>query len=77
MTKESFFELLGNIRQAVENFDFDTVDFLMKQFEEYQAPDEYQENLKELKALVADVAMEEILTLTGQILDEIQEIEFE
>ena len=63
-------ELLEQIQQAVEVFDLDTVDFLMKQLEVCQVPDTYKEQLEELRALVADVAMEEIIALIDQILKE-------
>ena len=52
---------LSKLRDAIDCFDLDGADEVMKQIEEYQIPKEAEHLLEELRAYVADVAMEEIM----------------
>lgn len=59
---EEMIENLQGIRDAIDIFDLDKADELMKKMEGYRMPEEIEPLLDELRAYVADVAMEEIMT---------------
>lgn len=64
---EEIIDNLQRLRDAVDTFDLDSADEVMKQIEEYSLPDEMEPLLEELRAYVADVAMEEIMS-TAEIM---------
>lgn len=67
--------LLQDMTRAIDDFDLDRTDTIMKHLDHYQFPEYCLEDLKELRIYVADVAMEEIMEtckrmeekLTGKI----------
>ncbi len=54
-------ETLADMKDAVDNFDLDRVDADMKELESFRLPEECGPLMEELRAYVADVAMEEII----------------
>lgn len=66
--KEKIIELLQSMREAMDCFDLDTVDDAMKKLENCQMPENCQNYMESLRAYVADVAMEEVLDITEQML---------
>ncbi len=62
---------LQALENAIENFDLDTADETMKQLEEYQFPEDCQQELEELRAYVADVAMENIIEVTRSLVQKL------
>lgn len=53
--------LLQDMIRAVDSFDLDGTDAIMKQLDSYRFPESCLEDLKNLRVYVADVAMEEIM----------------
>ena len=68
VSTEALRETLRRLHDAMEGFDLDGADEAMKQLEGYAIPETYRERIEELDALVADVAMEEVLALTEELL---------
>lgn len=73
--KETLIEVLLKIREAMDSFDLDMADAAMKELEEYVLPEELQDSMERLRALVADVAMEEVMNLTDDMAKLLQELE--
>lgn len=67
--KEEVLLYLRGIQQAIEGFDLDTADEAMKKLEECRLPEECIPMLEELRPLFADVAMEEIVAITGKMIE--------
>ena len=65
---------LEALRAAVDSFDLDGADEAMHAIEGYAFPEELIGKIEDLGAYVADVAMEEIINLTGEIIDELKKI---
>ena len=61
VSKEEMIVSLQELRDAIDMFDLDKADEIMKQLEIYQFSEELEPLLEELRAYVADVAMEEIM----------------
>ncbi len=61
---EVMIESLEKLRDAIDNFDLDGADAAMREIEGYAFPEQYQGQIEELSAYVADVAMEEIMIQT-------------
>ncbi|MDD6811159.1 MAG: ATP-binding protein [Lachnospiraceae bacterium] len=70
---EEIIELLTTIKDATDNFDLDMIDATMKKLEQCQLPEDCIPLLEELRAYVADVAMEEILTTVDAMMLKFQE----
>lgn len=64
VSTETMQQTLMQLHDAVDNFDLDTADMKMKELETYAFPEEMQKVVEQLRAYVADVAMEEIIQLT-------------
>lgn len=60
-------ELLKSIITAVDNFDLDTVDEVMKKIDMYAYDESVQQDIERLRAYVADVAMEDIIATADKI----------
>ena len=60
---------LTKLKDAIDGFDLDGADAAMRELESYAFPEEYQEQIEELSAYVADVAMEEIMIQTEQLIN--------
>lgn len=69
VSKEEIIEDLQKLRDAIDTFDLDMADEIMKRLEEYQFPEEMEPLLEELRAYVADVAMEEIMTTAENMIN--------
>ncbi len=67
-SKAELIEILQKLRYAMDGFDLDTVDEAMKQLEECQIPSACQEKIELLRAYVADVAMEEVMSTTDEMI---------
>lgn len=73
VTDEERIRVLDNLRTAMDNFDLDAADEAMQQLEEYQFPSGCEQMLDELRAYVADVAMEEVIELAGKLIRQLRE----
>jgi len=69
---EDMIHSLEELREAVDSFDLDGADAAMHAIEGYAFPEELVSRIEELSAYVADVAMEEILSLTEVIIEELK-----
>lgn len=67
ITTEEWKELLQCMRDAVQVFDIDSVDEVMKELESREIPLQCTKQMERLKALVADVALEDILVVIEEI----------
>ena len=55
------------LHDAVDTFDLDAADQVMKELETYALPEAMQPMAEQLRVYVADVAMEEIMQLTEEM----------
>jgi len=69
---EDMVKALIQLKDSMDNFDLDGADAAMKELEGYAFPEEYQSKVEELSAYVADVAMEEVITIAGQLIEDLQ-----
>jgi len=68
-------ELLQRMKDAVDSFDIDGVDEVMKELECCEMPGECEKQLESLKAYVADVALEDILNCIEEIVHSLEKAE--
>ena len=64
---------LGELRDAMDTFDLDKADEVMKQIEEFKLGENLEPLLDELRAYVADVAMEEVMTTADKMIKMIKD----
>ncbi|MBQ8167363.1 MAG: hybrid sensor histidine kinase/response regulator, partial [Lachnospiraceae bacterium] len=69
VSKETIIHCLESIHKAVEEFDMDTCDNQMDVLETYILPDSCKESMEKLRVYMADVAMEEILAITSEMIE--------
>ena len=62
-------ELFEKVRSGVDTFDLDATDKAMERLEHCRIPEACQDKMELLRAYVADVAMEQVLQTTGEILE--------
>lgn len=72
VTKDELIRVLTELQEAMDAFDLDTVDARMQQLEQMSMPPECDGLFDELRAYVADVAMEEVMKVAGQLIQMIQ-----
>lgn len=70
---EEMIESLQILRDAIDTFDLDKADEVMKRIEGYRLPKEADSLLEELRAYVADVAMEEIMATAEKMISILRE----
>ncbi|MBQ8626954.1 MAG: response regulator [Agathobacter sp.] len=63
---------LEQLRDAMENFDLDAADEAMDKIEGYAFPEECQSKIEDLSAFVADVAMEDVINLADELINDLQ-----
>ncbi len=71
---EEMVHSLEVLRDAVDCFDLDGADVAMRAIEGYAFPENLVMKVEELGAYVADVAMEEILNLTEELISELKKL---
>ena len=64
VSREEIIAALQSISAAMDAFDLDGADEGMRQLESYALPEQLEEHRERLRALLADVAMEEVMKLT-------------
>jgi len=72
---EDMIHSLEQLRDAVDCFDLDGADAAMHAIEGFAFPDSLVVKVEELAAYVADVAMEEILHLTAELIAELEKLQ--
>lgn len=65
-------ELLTRMQDAMDGFDLDGVDAAMAELETYRMPECIRDLMEQLRACVADVAMEEVIRLCGEMKERLQ-----
>lgn len=70
--REKIIEALDKLNAAMDSFDLDGADAALAELEEYRLPEELGSFMEELRAYVADVAMEEVMN-TGKKMIEVLE----
>ena len=60
---------LQEIYDAMDSFDLDGADDAMRELATYSVPDEIKKDINRLKAYVADVAMEDVMSLTQELIE--------
>lgn len=70
--KEEIIEALDKLNAAMDSFDLDGADAALAELEEYRLPEELCSYMEELRAYVADVAMEDVMN-TGKKMIEVLE----
>ena len=68
---EEIKNILTRIHDAMDTFDLDEADAAMKELEGCELPDNIKAKCQELSVYVSDVAMEEVIKLTEEIRDEL------
>ena len=69
VSKEKIVATLLELKNAIDNFDLDKADAAMKELEGYQMEEKCQSLLDELRAYVADVAMEEVMDTCDKLIE--------
>ncbi len=69
-TREEVVEHLRKIVDAMDSFDMDGADEAMKVLREYALPQELDDRVMELDALVSDFAMEDVISLSEELIKE-------
>ena len=69
---EEMIHSLEVLRDAIDSFDLDGADAAMHAIESYVFPENFHGRIEELSAYVADVAMEEVMNLTEQLVGELK-----
>ncbi len=64
VSNDEIIEVLRGIASAIDAFDLDGADAGMKKLESFKLPQQLEEPMDRLRALVADVAMEDVMNLT-------------
>lgn len=72
-SKEELSRILGQMADAMDDFDLDGVDAAMAELEGYRMPEDLAEDMDALRAAVADVAMEEVMDLCHAMVDKLWE----
>ena len=70
---ETMVHALEQLRDAMENFDLNTADEAMAELEGYVFPETCQSRVEDLSAFVADVAMEDVMRLADELIQEISQ----
>ena len=73
VSNEQIEKTLISLHNAMDNFDLDEADKVMKELENYSLPENIRELVDKLGVLVTDVAMEEVLSLTDVIREKLKE----
>ncbi len=73
ISKEELAELLKQLGDAMDNFDLDMADSVMKRLDAVKIPENQRELYENLRAYVADVAMEEVMSTTKEMLRRLYE----
>lgn len=71
-SKDELCRILTQMADAMDSFDLDGVDAAMAELEQYRMPEELSDDMDTLRAAVADVAMEEVITKSHAMIEYLQ-----
>ena len=69
---ETMQQTLMRLHDAMDGFDLDGADAVMKELETYAFPEDMQPMMEQLGAYVADVAMEDVMKLTEAMREKLE-----
>lgn len=69
---EEIVSTLNDLKNAMDTFDLDGADEAMHKLEGFAFPEIYQSKVEELSAFVADVAMEDVMNLADELIENLQ-----
>ena len=72
--KDEIAAALDKLNTAMDSFDLDGADAALAQLEEYKLPPELSPLMEQLRALVADVAMEEVMATSQKMIEELEKL---
>ncbi|EOS22596.1 hypothetical protein C804_05623 [Lachnospiraceae bacterium A4] len=72
--KEELVKVLEQLNAAMDSFDLDGADAALAELEEYRLPEELGSYMEELRAYVADVAMEEVMNTGNKMIEVLERI---
>ena len=72
VSKEEMIAELENMKNAMDCFDLDGADAAMHKLEGYVFPEECRTKVEQLSAFVADVAMEDVMNLADELIQNLQ-----
>ncbi|MDE6847663.1 MAG: response regulator [Lachnospiraceae bacterium] len=70
---EELIEILTNMKEAMDQFDLDTVDVAMQELEKCRIPDKCGQQMEMLRVAVTDVMMEEVMNVADEMIGLLQE----
>lgn len=73
IAREELAALLKELGKAMDNFDLDEADNIMKKLDSVRIPKNIRDEYENLRAYVADVAMEEVISITEDMLRRLYE----
>lgn len=71
--REEIKAALEKLNAAMDNFDLDGVDAALAELEQYRLPENLGSAIEKLRAFVADVAMEEVMETSRQMIEALEE----
>ena len=71
---EEIKNILMRIHDAMDTFDLDEADIAMKELEACELPDNFKKKCQELSVYVSDVAMEEVIKITEEMCNELDDM---
>ncbi len=73
LPKEEVISMLEKLEKAMDEFDLDTADEMMKELEKVIFEEEMKKQVEQLKVYLLDVAIEDVLKLTRTLIDKMKE----
>lgn len=73
LPKEEIISMLEKLEKAMDEFDLDTADEMMKELEKVIFDEEMKKEIEQLKVYLIDVAIEDVLDLTRKLIDKMKE----
>ena len=70
---EELIEILMNMKDAMDQFDLDSVDVAMQELEKCRIPDSCVQQMETLRVAVTDVMMEEVMNVADEMIGLLQE----
>lgn len=68
VTPDTWIAVLGQLHDCMEQFDTDRADEIMEQLEEFVVPECLKDSMEQLRILVDDIAMEDVMKLTTDMI---------
>ena len=73
LPKEEIISMPEKLEKAMDEFDLDTADEMMKELEKVIFDEEMKKEIEQLKVYLIDVAIEDVLDLTRKLIDKMKD----